>query len=73
MNYEELLASKNQGRMNATRLPIGDYYRTQVDGKYRGVVDIREEMLQNIVFTKALETECEQNKLLMNPHQLHFE
>ena len=73
MNYEELLASKNQGRMNATRLPIGDYYRTQVDGKYRGVVDIREEMLQNIVFNKALETECEQNKLLMNPHQLHFE
>ena len=73
MNYEELLASKNQGRMNATRLPIGDYYRTQVDGKYRGVVDIREEMLHNIVFTKALEKECEQNKLLMNPHQLHFE
>ncbi len=73
MNYEELLASKNQGRMNATRLPIGEYYRTQVDGKYRGVVDIREEMLRNIVFTKALETECEQNKHLMNPHQLHFE
>ena len=73
MNYEELLASKNQGRMNATRLPIGEYYRTQVDGKYRGVVDIREEMLRNIVFTKALETECEQNNHLMNPHQLHFE
>ena len=73
MNYEELLAARNQGKTNAARLPIGEYYRTQVDGKYRGLVDIREEMLQNIVFTKALETECEQNKRLLNPHQLHFE
>ena len=73
MNYEELLATKNQGKMNVTKLPIGEYYRAQVDGKYRGLVDIREEMLQNIVFTKALATECEQNKLLLNPHQLHFE
>ena len=54
MNYEELLATKNQGKMNVTKLPIGEYYRAQVDGKYRGLVDIREEMLQNIVFTKAL-------------------
>ena len=73
MNYEELLATKNQGKMNVAKLPIGEYYRAQVDGKYRGLVDIREEMLQNIVFTKALATECEQNKLLLNPHQLHFE
>ena len=34
MNYEELLATKNQGKMNVTKLPIGEYYRAQVDGKY---------------------------------------
>jgi len=73
MNYEELLAARNKGKMNLTHMPIGDYYRMQVDGKYRGVVDIHMDLHQNIVFTKALEKECEENRKLMNPHQLHFE
>lgn len=73
MNYEELLAAKNDGRLNLTQLPIGEYYRKQVDGKYRGLVDIRMDLHQNIVFTKALQKECEENKTLANNHQLHFE
>ncbi|MBQ7513568.1 MAG: protein kinase family protein [Prevotella sp.] len=73
MNYEELLAARNSGRMNPTRLPIGDYYREQTDGKYRGVVDVRQDMQDNIVFCEALKQECEANKTLRNPHQLHFE
>ncbi|MDE6647243.1 MAG: hypothetical protein K2K03_05340, partial [Prevotella sp.] len=73
MNYEEMLAARNSGKQNLTHLPIGDYYRTQVDGKYRGLVDIRQELHQNIVFTKALQRECEENKTLANNHLLHFE
>ena len=72
MNYEELLASRNEGKQHQTQLPIGAYYREQVDGKWRGVVDIRPELNTNIAFTKALEAECEQNKTLVNNQQIHF-
>ena len=73
MNYEELLAARNNGKQNRAVLPIGEYYRMQVEGKYRGVVDIKPELSDNIVFSKALEAECEQNKKLIHPHLLHFE
>ena len=73
MNYEELLAAKNDGKLNLSQLPIGEYYRAQVDGKYRGLVDIRMDLHRNVVFTKALQKECEENKTLANNHQLHFE
>jgi hypothetical protein len=57
MNYEEMLAAKNDGKLNKTQLPIGDYYRVQVDGKYRAVVDIRPELNSSIAFSSALKTE----------------
>lgn len=73
MNYEELLAAKNRGRLNPSRQPIGEYYRTQVDGKYRGVVDIAPQLHSSIVFSGALRTECEHNVKLISNHQLHFQ
>lgn len=72
MNYEELLAARNEGKQQKTHLPIGDYYREQIDGKWRGVVEVHEELSQNLAFTKALESECEQNKTLNHSRQLHF-
>lgn len=72
MNYEELIASRRDGRLNKTRLPIGDYYRQQIDGKYRSVVDIAAELNSNIKFSEALKAECEQNASLTNQHILHF-
>lgn len=72
MNYEELLASRKDGKLNKTRLPIGDYYRQQIDGKYRSMVDIKPELNNNIKFGEALKAECEQNATLTNQHILHF-
>ena len=72
MNYEEMLAAKNDGRLNRTLLPIGEYYRTQVDGKYRAIVKVRPELNNSIVFSGALKKECECNRTLVNRHQLHF-
>ena len=72
MNYEELIASRRDGKLNKTRLPIGDYYRQQIDGKYRSVVDISAELNSNIKFSEALKAECEQNASLTNQHILHF-
>lgn len=72
MNYEEMLAARNEGKKQKTPQPIGGYYREQVDGKWRGVVDIREDMTSNIAFCKGLEQECERNATLGGAHQLHF-
>ena len=72
MNYEELLASRKDGKLNKTRLPIGDYYRQQIEGKYRSVVDVYPELNSNIKFSEALKKECEKNVSLTNQHILHF-
>ena len=72
MNFEEMLAAKNEGKLNRTLLPIGEYYRVQIDGKYRAVVNIRPELNSSIAFSGALKTECERNNTLVNRHQLHY-
>ena len=72
MNYEELLAARNEGQKHQVMLPIGGFYREQVDGKWRCVVDIRQELNQNIAFSKALQAECERNATLADSHQIHF-
>ena len=72
MNYEEMLAAKNDGKLNKTPLPIGEYYRVQIDGKYRAVIRVRPELNSSIAFSGALKTECERNKTLVNRYQLHY-
>ena len=72
MNYEELLAARNEGKQHKSPLPIGGYYREQVDGKWRGMVDIRPELSHYIAFTSGLKKECQQNKTLSNHRQIHF-
>ena len=72
MNYEELLAARNEGQKHQVMQPIGGFYREQVDGKWRCVVDIRPELNQNITFSKALKIECEKNASLADKHQIHF-
>lgn len=72
MNYEELLAARHEGKKHPVHQPIGGYYREQVDGKWRGIVDVPSELNQNIAFSKAIKEECEKNKTLANNHQIHF-
>jgi serine/threonine protein kinase len=72
MNYEELLAARNEGQKHQVMQPIGGFYREQVDGKWRCVVDILPEKNQNIAFSKALQAECEKNATLVDKHQIHF-
>lgn len=72
MNFEEMLAAKNEGKLNKTSLPIGEYYRVQIDGKFRSVISIRPDLDSSIAFSGALKTECERNKTLANKHQLHY-
>ena len=54
-------------------MPIGTYYKKQVDDKYLNTIDIRPQLNDNIVFAEGLKKECEENAELIQKHQLHFE
>ena len=73
MNYEELLESRNGSAMQKEETPFGLLHKKMVDGKYVNIIDLREDLLDSLVFSDALTTESEQNKQLRNNHQLHFE
>ena len=72
MNYEELLESREKGKLRRTRLPIGDFYKKQIDGKYHNIVEIDPRLNENIVFSEALKRECEANARIFSNHQLHY-
>ena len=61
MNYEELVTARNEGKLHKTVLPIGDYYREKVDGKWRGVVDIRPSVLLSMQTANKESTNCQQS------------
>lgn len=72
MNYEELLIAKAGGKLNQSRLPIGEFFRAKMGSKYQSTVDIRESLTANITFCEALKSECEENVTIVDKHQLHF-
>lgn len=73
MNYEELLEAKAAEGAKKVKMPIGTYYKKQVDDKWVNAIDIRPQLNDNIVFAEALKKECEENGTLVHKHQLHFE
>jgi len=72
MNYEEMLAARQGGKKQHSRICIGDYYREQTDGKWHSVVDIHNSLNANISFSKALRAECDANLTILDSHQIHF-
>lgn len=54
-------------------MPFGLLYKKMIDGKYVNVIDLRDDLLDSLVFSDALATESEQNKQLKHNHQLHYE
>jgi len=72
VNYEELVESRNGAAMSGDSLPFGQFSRKRIDGKYANVVDIREDLLDSLSFTYALNTEAERNKGLVHQCQMHF-
>lgn len=72
MNYAELLSARNIGQQYKTLLPIGTYYRSEKDGKLKGIVEVPAELSDNIAFSESLRRECAENRKLVNSHQLHF-
>ena len=48
--------------MQKEEMPFGLLHKKMVDGKYVNVIDLREDLLDSLVFSDALTTESEQNK-----------
>ena len=72
MNYEELIAAKAGGKLNQSKMPIGEFFLAKIGNKYQSVVDIRESLINNIMFCEGLRHECEENITIADKYQLHF-
>ena len=73
MNYEELLESRSGSAMSKENIPFGVLYRKMVDGKYASVIDLRDHLVDSLVFSESLAAENKQNRQLSHKAQMHFE
>jgi len=58
--------------MPKEKMPFGLLYKKMTDGKYANVVDVREDLLDSLVFCDALAAECKRNVELSHKGVLHF-
>ena len=72
MNFEELLNVQEGQKPHRESTPLGSYYRRQVDGKYRYVIDLRPELTDSIVFCEALKQEQQWAARQRGKNQLHY-
>ena len=72
MNFEELLNVQEGQKPHRESTPLGSYYRRQVDGKYRYVIDLRPELTDSIVFSEALRQEQQWAVRQRGKNQLHY-
>lgn len=73
MNYDELLEIKQEKERGICNIPFGTLCRKQIDNKFVNVVDLKPQLVDNLVFTEALKLECKENLAVKHPRQLHFE
>ena len=72
MNYEEIVETRNGNLQHQEKVLYGMFYKKLVDKKYQNVIDIRQDLMDSILFAEGLRRECEANKELTDPRQLHF-
>ena len=73
MNFEEMLNVQEGQKPHRESTPLGSYYRRQVDGKYRYVIELRPELTDSIVFCEALKQEQQWSVRQRGKQQLHYE
>ena len=59
--------------MSKEPIPFGVLYRKMVDGKYTSVIDLRDDLIDSLVFSEALTAERKQNIQLGHQRQIHFD
>ena len=73
MNFEEMLNAQEGLVPKHEKLPFGDFYRKQIDGKYRFVVELKSSLTDSIVFCEALKKEQQWSLKQRAKQQLHYE
>ena len=73
MNFEEMLNAQEGKTPKREKLPLGDFYRKQIDGKYRFVVELKNSLTDSIAFCEALKKEQQWSSGQHSKQQLHFE
>jgi hypothetical protein len=73
MNFEEMLNAQEGLAPKREKLPFGDFYRKQIDGKYRFVVELKSGLTDSIVFCEALKKEHQWSLKQRSKQQLHYE
>ena len=64
MNYEEIVETRNGNLQHQEKVLYGVFYKKLVDKKYQNVIDIRQDLMDSILFAEGLRRECEANKEL---------
>lgn len=73
MNYEEMLSVQEGVATHREKLPIGEFYRKQIEKKYRYVVELKPELADSIVFCEALKKDQQWASKQMAKEQMHYE
>ncbi len=72
MNYEEMLNTQEGMSLHKEETPFGLFYRKQIEKKFHYVLDLKPELMDNIVFCEGLKTDQEQASKLKNANQLRY-
>ena len=73
MNFEEMLNAQENVANHQVKMPLGIFFRKQIDRKYRYVVDLKPELTDSIVFCEALKKEQQWSLEHKEKVQLHYE
>lgn len=72
MNFEEMLNSRGTSA-HREKMPLGEFYRKQVDGKYRYIIDLKPALVDNVKFCEALKANMEWAVRHREKQQVHGE
>ena len=72
MNYQEMVNAQQSLASHQEPLPFGKLYRKQIDGKYRLVIDLKQDLADSIVFCEALKKDQEWSAHHGGRHQVPY-
>ena len=72
MNYEEMLEARKANKTVKTPMPYGFFYKRLIDGKYSNFVEFRDEIADQVRFSRCIMADCEAVRDISHKGQLHF-
>ena len=72
MNYEEMLEARKAKKTVKTPMPYGFFYKRLIDGKYSNFVEFRDEIADQIMFSRSIKADCDAVRGISHKGQLHF-